>query len=93
MIVEVLSFRLYQIQYDEQQEKNYRQRKQQMGTGNRNEKIRTYNIPQNRITDERLDENFHNVNEFLDGTHRLNSLIELLQRKDRVERFLDLTNK
>ncbi len=86
-------FRLYQIQYDEQQKRLLQTRKQQTGSGNRNEKIRTYNIPQNRITDERLNENVHNVNEFFDGTHRLHAMIEQLKQHDRIQRLLELTNK
>ena len=81
------------MQYDEQQARLLQTRKQQTGTGNRNEKIRTYNIPQNRISDERLDENFHHVNEFFDGTHRLHSMIEQLKQQDRTQRLLELTNK
>jgi peptide chain release factor 1 len=79
------------MQYDEQQTRLLQTRKQQTGTGNRNEKIRTYNVPQNRITDERLDENFHHVNEFFDGTHRLHSMIEQLKQHDRIQRLLELT--
>jgi peptide chain release factor 1 len=80
------------MQYDEQQERLFRTRKQQTGSGNRNEKIRTYNIPQNRITDERLDENVHHVNEFLDGNHRLHTMIEQLKQQDRLHRLTELTN-
>ena len=80
------------MQYDEQQAKSHQTRKQQTGTGNRNEKIRTYNIPQNRITDERLDENVHHVNEFLNGTQRLHLLVEQLKQKDRLQRLLELAD-
>ena len=43
------------------------QRKKQVGTGDRSERIRTYNFPQNRVTDHRINENFHNLEEMLDG--------------------------
>jgi peptide chain release factor 1 len=72
------------MQYDKQQAWLFQTCKQQTGSGNRNEKIETYNIPQNRITDERLDENAHNVNEFFDGTHRLHTIIEQLKQQDRL---------
>ncbi|CAF3225886.1 unnamed protein product [Rotaria socialis] len=91
--IKAMKNKLYQMQYDEQQERLFRTRKQQIGSGNRNEKIRTYNIPQNRITDERLDENAHHVGEFLDGTHRLHSMIEQLKQQDRLQRLIELTNK
>jgi len=81
------------MQYDEQQARLLQTRKQQTGSGNRNEKIRTYNIPQNRITDERLDENANNISEFFDGTHRLHAMIEQLKQQDRLERLIELTNK
>jgi peptide chain release factor 1 len=80
------------MQYDEQQTRLFQTRKQQTGSGNRNEKIRTYNIPQNRITDERLNENAHNINEFFDGTHCLHTMIEQLKQKDRLERLIELIN-
>lgn len=81
------------MQYDEQQTRLRQTRKQQTGSGNRNEKIRTYNIPQNRISDERLEENAHHVTEFFDGTHRLHAMIEQLKQHDRLQRLLDLTRK
>jgi peptide chain release factor 1 len=81
------------MQYDEQQTRLLQTRKQQTGSGNRNEKIRTYNIPQNRITDERLEENAYYVNEFFDGTHRLHTMIEQLKQQDRIQRLLELANK
>lgn len=53
-----------------QQEKNKeieQQRKKQVGTGDRSERIRTYNFPQNRVTDHRLNVSFYNLEEILDG--------------------------
>ncbi|CAF1270017.1 unnamed protein product [Adineta steineri] len=91
--IKAMKNKLYQMQYDEQQARLLKTRKQQTGTGNRNEKIRTYNIQQNRITDERLDENAHNVNEFLNGTHRLHTMIEQLKQQDRLQRLIELTDK
>jgi peptide chain release factor 1 len=79
------------MQYDEQQTRLFQARKQQMGSGNRNEKIRTYNVPQNRITDERLDENFHHVQEFIEGGQRLHSMIEQLKQQNRLQRLIELT--
>jgi peptide chain release factor 1 len=51
----------------EQQAKIAKDRRSQVGTGERSEKIRTYNFSQSRITDHRLNMNFHNMEGFLDG--------------------------
>jgi peptide chain release factor 1 len=54
-------------------------RKSQVGTGDRSERIRTYNFPQNRITDHRIGLTLHNLEEILDGN--LNDLIIILSEK------------
>jgi len=63
----VLRSRLMDIAQREQQAKIAHDRRSQVGTGERSEKIRTYNFPQSRITDHRLNENFHNIESILDG--------------------------
>jgi peptide chain release factor 1 len=63
----VLRSRLMDIAQREQQAKIADHRRSQVGTGERSEKIRTYNFPQSRITDHRLNENFHNIEAVLDG--------------------------
>jgi len=63
----VLRSRLLNIARNEQQERIAQDRRSQVGTGERSEKIRTYNFPQSRITDHRLNESFHNLSVVLDG--------------------------
>jgi peptide chain release factor 1 len=63
----VLRSRLMEIARVEQQERIAKDRKAQVGTGERSEKIRTYNFPQSRVTDHRLNESFHNLSAILDG--------------------------
>ncbi|MCX6561381.1 MAG: peptide chain release factor 1 [Candidatus Aminicenantes bacterium] len=63
----VLRSRLMDIANREQQERIAQDRRSQVGTGERSEKIRTYNFPQSRITDHRLNESFHNMSGLLDG--------------------------
>lgn len=63
----VLRSRLMDIAQREQQNAIAQNRRSQVGTGERSEKIRTYNFPQSRITDHRLNVSFHNVEAILDG--------------------------
>jgi len=81
----VLRSRLLEIALTEQQRKIAKDRRTQVGTGERSEKIRTYNFPQSRITDHRLDENFHNMAAILDGS--LDGILELLIRQDQTRRL------
>jgi len=72
----VLRSRLVEIARTEREEKIAKDRRSQVGTGERSEKIRTYNFPQSRITDHRLNESFHNLSAVLDG--ELDDLIDKL---------------
>jgi len=63
----VLRSRLYDIALQEQQKSIAENRRSQVGSGDRSEKIRTYNFPQNRITDHRIGLTVHNLTVFLDG--------------------------
>jgi len=65
--LKVLRARLFDNLQREQNQKIDKQRKKQVGTGDRSERIRTYNFPQNRVTDHRINKNFHNLEEMLDG--------------------------
>ena len=63
----MLKSKLYQMEEAKQNKEIYDARKAQVGTGDRSEKIRTYNFPQSRVTDHRLNENFHNITEIMQG--------------------------
>ena len=63
----VLRSRLYDIALQEQQKTIAENRRSQVGSGDRSEKIRTYNYPQNRITDHRIGLTVYNLSEFMDG--------------------------
>ncbi|OGL87412.1 peptide chain release factor 1 [Candidatus Uhrbacteria bacterium RIFCSPLOWO2_02_FULL_48_12] len=75
--MQVLRARLLDIESHKQQEARSAERLEQIGTGERSEKIRTYNFPQDRVTDHRLNENFHNINNIMDGS--LDQIIERLK--------------
>ena len=72
----VLRSRLMEIARGEQQAKIAQDRRTQVGTGERSEKIRTYNFPQSRVTDHRLNESFHNLAAVLDGD--LDEIVNML---------------
>jgi len=72
----VLKARISEAQRREQEEKMAKERKSQVKSGDRSDKIRTYNFPQGRVTDHRIGESFHNIQEIMDG--RLDDLSERL---------------
>jgi len=74
--MKVLKSRLYELQ-KQQLENDYSQsRRDQVGTGDRSERIRTYNFPQGRITDHRIGYTVYKIDEFLDGD--IDELLEQL---------------
>ena len=72
----VLRSRLYEIEMQKQQEALSKERKSMVGTGDRSEKIRTYNFPQNRVTDHRIGLTIHQLQEVIDG--KLQPIVEAL---------------
>jgi peptide chain release factor 1 len=72
--MKVLRARLYEMEMRKQQEAIAKDRKSQVGTGERSEKIRTYNFPQSRITDHRINFTTHRLTDVLDGN--LSELID-----------------
>jgi peptide chain release factor 1 len=72
----VLRARLYDVKSREQSDRIEQDRRSQVGSGDRSEKMRTYNFPQDRITDHRIGQSFHNIERMLDG--ELDELIDAL---------------
>jgi peptide chain release factor 1 len=64
----VLRSRLYDIALEEQRNAIAQDRKSQVGTGDRSEKIRTYNFPQNRLTDHRIGLTLHQLDRIMEGS-------------------------
>jgi len=81
----ILKARLYDIAVREQQEKEEAARRAQVGTGKRSEKIRTYNFPQSRVSDHRVNLTKHNLPAVLDGD--LDEIIDELATQDEAERL------
>jgi peptide chain release factor 1 len=81
----ILRARLYEVAISEQQAEQDAARKAQVGSGDRSEKIRTYNFPQSRITDHRIGYTSHNLPAVLDGD--LEQLIEELATQDAAEKL------
>ena len=83
----ILKSKLYdhfQMQLDEEYARN---RRNQVGTGDRSERIRTYNYPQSRLTDHRINYTIYNLENFLNGD--LDDLIanlSIVEQKEKLER-------
>ena len=76
--MQVLKARLYEMELNKQKEEVGSERKKLVGTGDRSEKIRTYNYPQNRVTDHRIGFSTMNLDRVMDGAldDIINALIE-----------------
>jgi peptide chain release factor 1 len=85
----VLRSRLYDLQLAKQREAQSIERRLMVGGGERSEKIRTYNFPDNRVTDHRIGHTIHNVPGVLEG--QLDPLIDALQMADQADRLRHLT--
>jgi peptide chain release factor 1 len=81
----VLRSRLYEMKLKEQQKQITEERRSQIGTGDRSEKIRTYNFPQNRVTDHRIGLTLHQLDRVIDG--KIDGIIEALIAHYQAERL------
>jgi len=81
----ILRARLFEIEEQKRQNELDANRKSQVGTGERSEKIRTYNFPQSRVTDHRINLSSYNINGILDG--EIDEFIDELSLKEETERL------
>jgi peptide chain release factor 1 len=87
----VLRSRLLKQKEDEERSRYAAQRRNQIGTGDRSERIRTYNFPQNRLTDHRIGLTLYNLPAVMEGD--LEDVIAALQRADFEEKLAELTGR
>ena len=83
--MKLLQSRLYEKEKQERDAKLANERKSQVGSGDRSEKIRTYNYPQGRITDHRIGLSIYQMENFLNGD--LDEMIDNLTAADRAEKL------
>lgn len=83
--MKVLKARLYDMKLQEQNKEIAQQRKLMVKSGDRSDKIRTYNYPQNRVTDHRISLTLYNLAEIMEGD--LDELVEKLKLADRTEKL------
>ena len=83
----ILRSRLLEVKQREEAAKYAAQRKSQVGTGDRSEKIRTYNYPQNRVTDHRINLTLYNLDRFMEGD--IGEMIASLQAADMADRLAE----
>jgi peptide chain release factor 1 len=83
--MKVLRARLYDLELKKQSDKISAQRKTMVGSGDRSDKIRTYNFPQNRVTDHRIGLTLYNLANIVEG--QLGELIEQIKLADRAEKL------
>jgi peptide chain release factor 1 len=81
----VLRARLYEMELEKQQQALAKERKAMVGSGDRSEKIRTYNFPQNRVTDHRIGLTLHQLGEVMDG--KLQPIIDALVTHFQAEKL------
>jgi peptide chain release factor 1 len=86
--MKVLRSRLYEIEMERQERERASERKSQVGTGDRSEKIRTYNFPQNRVTDHRIGFSLHKLDQVLEGD--IDEIIDNLITHYQAERLKEL---
>ena len=87
--LKILRARLYELERSRIDEERSQDRKNKIGTGDRSERIRTYNFPQGRITDHRINLTLHKLDEFLEG-EAFDEIIESLTLKAQEEKLSNL---
>ncbi len=85
--LEILRTKLFEVKQREESEKYSAQRKSLIGSGDRSEKIRTYNFPQSRVTDHRVNYTSHQIEQILNG--EISEFTEVLQKAEMEQRLAE----
>ena len=85
--MKVLRSRLYEVELEKRDQELITQRKKMVKSGDRSDKIRTYNFPQNRLTDHRIGLTLYNLSDVMEGD--LDEIIDKLKTADRAEKLAD----
>ena len=88
--MKVLKARLYDMKVQEEQQKYASQRKSAVGTGDRSERIRTYNYPQSRVTDHRIGLTLQKLGQIMEG--HLEEIIDALTLSEQTDKLKELNN-
>ena len=88
--LKVLKARLYDMKLQEEQQKYASQRKSAVGTGDRSERIRTYNYPQSRVTDHRIGLTLQKLSQIMEGN--LDEVIDALTLSEQTDKLKELNN-
>ncbi|HCT0526346.1 TPA: peptide chain release factor 1 [Staphylococcus pseudintermedius] len=86
--MKVLKARLYDMKLQEEQQKYAAQRKSAVGTGDRSERIRTYNYPQSRVTDHRIGLTLQKLDQIMEG--KLDEIVDALTMHEQTEKLKEL---
>ena len=88
--MQVLRSKLYELKKNTKNQERDAERKEKVGSGDRSERIRTYNFPQGRVTDHRINLTIHKLDQILEGD--IGDLIDALKTDDRLTKLTNLSN-
>ncbi len=88
--LKILRSRIYELERKKKEDERSQERKNKIGSGDRSERIRTYNFPQGRVTDHRINMTLHKLEEFMQGEF-FDNMIENLNLQDQEDKLTELS--